>query len=138
MRYTACDAQPGFDFGDEIPAAKIRWHDCTVEVKARLVPRYLWTTASIDVFLDGRCIVQTGGQMKFTGSSSAEFEHDGESHLVELSWGRARGIEFPYVLTIDNAKVALSDVPVKHARPVLVIWVILFLALLIGLCVATV
>ena len=126
MRYQAWDAHPGFEFGDVIPHAKIRWHDCAVEVKARLVPRYLWTTASIDVFLNGRCIVQTGGQMRITGSSSAEFDHDGTTHVVELAWGKAWGSQFPYVLTIDNAKVALSDVPVENFRPAMIVWVLCF------------
>ena len=137
MRYSEWDAHPDFEFGVGIPDAKIRWHECPVEVKARLVPRYFWTTASIDVFLDGRCIVQTGGQRKITGSSSAEFDHDGTTHVVELSWGKAWGTKFPYVLTIDNAKVALADVPVENARPVMIIWVILASALMAGLCALT-
>jgi hypothetical protein len=96
-----------------------------IEVKARIVPRYCWTTASIDVFLDGRCILRTGGQMKVTGSSCAEFDHDGSTHSVELSWGKATGLEFPYVLTIDDAKVSLAGVPIENptltAIPVLIV-----------------
>ncbi len=34
------------------------WGDKAIEVRARLVPRFLWTTASIDVFLDGNVIPQ--------------------------------------------------------------------------------
>jgi hypothetical protein len=129
MRYAAWDAQPGFEFGDEIPPAKIRWHGSEVEVKARLVPRYGWTTASIDVFLGGRCILRTGGQMKVTGSSWAEFDHEGSRQFAELSWGKARGHEFPYVLRINDAKVALSEVPVEN--PGLSVIPALFVVLLV-------
>jgi hypothetical protein len=108
------------EFDDVVSTPKTRWHGCTVEVTARLVPRYLWTTSSIDVFLDGRCILRTGGQMKVTGSSSAEFQHDGATHTVAISWGRVqqRGLirrRFPYDLTIDGAKVAASEVPVENS-----------------------
>jgi hypothetical protein len=116
LRYDPQDSE----FGELVPMAKTRWHGATVEVTARLVPRYLWTTSSIDVFLDGRCILRTGGQMKVIGSSSAEFQHDGATHTVELSWGRVqqRGLIrccFPYDLTIDGAKVAASEVPVENS-----------------------
>jgi hypothetical protein len=120
MAYSPRDDDRGFEFDDAMPGAKTRWHGSTVEVTARLVPRYLWSTASIDVFLDGRCILRTGGQMRAVGSSSAEFDHDGEAHTVEVSWGRAqpRGFTrhcFPYDLTIDGAKVAASEVPVENS-----------------------
>jgi len=46
----------------------IRWQDSAVDVQARLDPRFLWSTASIDVFLDEECIFRTGGQLKATGS----------------------------------------------------------------------
>ena len=137
MRYAACDAQPGFEFGDEIPPAKIRWHGSEVEVKARLVPRYGWTTASIDVFLDGECILRTGGQMKVTGSSSAVFDHGGSKHFAELSWGMARGLEFPYVLRINDAKVALSEVPVENTGLSVMPALIVVVLVLIGLFVTT-
>ena len=132
MRYAQLDAQSGFDFGDEILPAKLRWHGSEVEVKARIVPRYGWTTASIDVFLDGQCILQTGGQMKVTGSSSAEFDHEGSRHFVELSWGMMRGLEFPYVLRINDAKVALSEVRVENPGLSVIPAFIVILLVLIG------
>ncbi len=119
------------DFDDAVPATKTYWHGSAVVVTARLVPRYLWLTASIDVFLDGRCILRTGGQMKSVGPSSAEFDHDGRSHTVELSWGRPRPRGFlrhcfPYDLTINGAKVAASEVPVEN--PALLVIPLLALA----------
>jgi hypothetical protein len=89
VRYETRDALPDFDFDSEIHPAKIRWRGSEVEVKARLVPRYFWTTASIDVYLDAQCILRTGGVMKLTGSSRAEFDQDGSRHSVELSWETA-------------------------------------------------
>jgi hypothetical protein len=127
-----------FELDDAVPGAKTFWHGSTVEVTARLVPRYLWTTASIDVFLDGRCILRTGGQLKLIGSSSAEFDHDGSVHSVELSWGCARrqGFvrhSFPYQLRIDGAKVAISEVAVEDAGLSLIPILLLASLLLLGL-----
>ena len=65
------------DFNDDVGQPKLLWEGSAVEVRARVVPRYLWTTTSIDVFVDGRCILKTGGQMKAVGSSFAEFHHGG-------------------------------------------------------------
>jgi hypothetical protein len=133
MRYSTWDAHPGFEFDDEIPQAKIRWHGSVVEVKARLVPRYAWTTASIDVFLDGRCVLRTGGVMKVAGSSRAEFDHDGSRNVVELSWEKVQGLEFPYVLRINDAKVALSGVPVENPELILIPVLILVTSVVIGM-----
>ncbi len=109
------------DLDGACSTTKTRWRGCTVEVTARLVPRYLWSTASIDVHLDGRCILRTGGQRKIVGSSTAEFQHDGESHTVALSWDQVRsdgfaGLSFPFHLSIDDAKVAASEVPVENPQ----------------------
>jgi hypothetical protein len=105
--------------GDIPSRAKTRWNGRSVEVTARLISRYFWSTASIDVFLDGECILRTGGQLKTIGSSEAEFHHDGSLHVVKLSWGQARGLSFPYQLWIDGSKVLVSRVPV--ANPVLIV-----------------
>jgi hypothetical protein len=107
------------DFNDDIGQPKLLWEGSAVEVRARVVPRYFWTTASIDVFLDGRCILRTGGQMKAVGSSKEEFLHRGDAHTAELSWEQARManglcVTFPYRLYFDGAKIAVSDVRVDN------------------------
>jgi hypothetical protein len=103
------------DLDGDIPSrSKTRWNGRTVEVTARLIPRYFWSTASIDVFLDGECILRTGGRMKMIGSSEAEFHHDGALHVMKLTWGRAHGLSFPYQLWIDGAKVLVSNVPIAN------------------------
>ncbi|HKW28985.1 MAG TPA: hypothetical protein VJT54_06600 [Verrucomicrobiae bacterium] len=93
----------------------IQWQGSPVEVKARLVPRYLWNTASVDVFVGGQRILRTGGQFKFTGSYSATFTHAGSTHQAELSWGLCGlSFSFPYRLRIDGAPVADSRVRIRN------------------------
>ncbi|HZI32484.1 MAG TPA: hypothetical protein VFF11_09085 [Candidatus Binatia bacterium] len=111
----------------------IKWQGSIVDVQARLVPRYLWNTASMDVFLDGQQILQTGGQLKFTGSHSATFIHAGSTHTAELSWGFG-GLSFslPYQLRIDGAPVAASRVRIRNwpmALIVIVLGVVVLLAI---------
>jgi hypothetical protein len=117
------DNSQDLDFNDDIGQPKLLWEGSTVEVRARVVPRYLWTTASIDVFLDGRCILKTGGQRKAVGSSFAEFHHGGDVHSAELSWGHARmghalDLTFPYQLFFDGAKIAVSEISVENPASV--------------------
>jgi hypothetical protein len=92
----------------------ITWQDRAVRVQARLIPRFLWTTASIDVFLDDECILRTGGQLKPTGAHSAEFGYKGVVHRAELTWGRGAFRSFPYRLEIDGAPVSESRVAVQN------------------------
>jgi len=93
----------------------ITWQDKPVEVQARMVPRYLWSTASIEVFLDGQLILSTGGQIKFTGSQSTRFNYSGASHTAELNWGGSGfGFSFPYRLVIDGVPVSAARVRVRN------------------------
>ena len=110
-----------------------RWQGSTVEVKARLVPRFLWNIASIDVFLDGRCILRTGGKLNLTGSYSASFDHTGSSHRAELTWGfSGLSFSFPYRLQIDGVPVAASRVQVENW------WAGLAVGVLFGLVLAVI
>ena len=92
----------------------ITWQGSKVDVQARLIPRFLWSTASIDVFLDGDCILRTGGQMKATGSQVATFSHSGTEHEAELSWGVGFFWSFPYQLRIDGAPIAVARFHVQN------------------------
>lgn len=92
----------------------INWQGKEITVQARLVPRFLWTTASIDVFLEGQCILRTGGQMKFTGSHLSTFTHAGIAHTTELRWGQSRRYSFPIELWIDGACVIASEVRIQN------------------------
>jgi hypothetical protein len=102
------------ELDDPVPSTKTKWNGHAVEVSARLIPRYLWTTASINVFIDGRCILRTGGQFKAVGSSSAEFDDDGSVHSVRLAWDQAIFHRFPYRLSIDGTEVSEALVPVDN------------------------
>ena len=92
----------------------IQWQGSRVDVRARLIPRFLWTTASIDVFLDEQCILRTGGQMKCTGSYSTTFTHSGSAHTAELAWGYGFLFSFPYKLRIDGTAVSEARVRVQN------------------------
>jgi hypothetical protein len=73
-------------------------------------------TASIEAFLDDRCILRTGGQVKITGSHTASFADGGSEHQAVLSWGRVRRHGFPYQLQIDGVIVEVGQVGVENWR----------------------
>jgi len=112
-------------------SATISWQGKTVRVQARYVLRYLWTTASIDVFWGDQCVLRTGGQLKVTGSYSTSFRDGGSEHQIELSWGQSRNFRFPYQLRIDGVTVDDSHVQVENWQmmsiPALIIVALLFL-----------
>jgi hypothetical protein len=94
----------------------ILWRDKTVRVRARLIPRFLWLTASIDVFLGKTCILRTGGQLKMTGSHSATFADGNSEHKAVLAWQRSRQHRFPYQLQIDGIDLDNAHVGVENWR----------------------
>src|SRR5271155_148805 len=91
-----------------------RWKDHNIDVQARLVPRFLWTTASIDVYLDGKCILKTGGQLKSTGSRRGNFADADGVHAVDLRWGIGYLRSFPYTLSIDDQIIYRGRVLVSN------------------------
>jgi hypothetical protein len=90
------------------------WRGRSVEVTGHLIPRYLWTTASIDVFIDSDCVLQTGGELKIVGASTAQFYDSGSDHQIVLEWGRPAITGFPIEITIDGELVARSYVTVDN------------------------
>jgi hypothetical protein len=106
----------------------VKWHGSTVQVEARQVPRYFWATTSIDVYLDGQCILQTGGRLNPTGSCSATFDHGGSAYTAELSWGVAFWYSFPYELRIDSIPIAISRIRAKN-------W---YMGLMVGILLGTI
>jgi len=111
---------------------EISWKGKKVRVRARLVPRFLWTTSSIDVYLDGECAFRTGGKLAVIGSHSAAFRGAGSEHRMELSWGRSRNFFFPYQLRIDGVMVDEARVQVENSQmmliPALIIVALMFLS----------
>jgi hypothetical protein len=86
------------------------WKGRQVSVTSRLIPRFFWMTSSIDVFIDSRCVLKTGGQLKMIGRSSSSFEDSGTTHLVELTWGHASLRSFPIEVKIDEEHIAKTRV----------------------------
>ena len=91
-------------------SSSAEWKGQSVVVSSALIPRRLWQTASIDVFVNGECVLRTGGVPKITGSHSAQFRHSGETHEIVLNWGRASLRSFPVQLSIDGEKIIESQV----------------------------
>ena len=92
----------------------VLWNNCTVTVRAHSVPRLLFTSASIDVYLDGDCILRSGGKASLTGGCTEPFTHAGAQHQVDLRWGHSRWYRFPYEVRIDGQLVDQGVVPVEN------------------------
>jgi hypothetical protein len=92
----------------------IQWQGATVEIQARLIPRLLWTTAAIEVIVEGQRVLYTGGQMKFRGSQTETFSHAGSKHWTELSWGFGWLRSVPYSLRMDGNPVAEGRIYVQN------------------------
>jgi hypothetical protein len=104
---------------------KTEWNETKIEVQASLVPKYIWTTASIDVILEGRFILRTGGKLKVTGVVKNGFEFNGKKYQAVLTWGRSSLWYFPYQLTINENMVSNSKVYIRNWPMVFTVWVIL-------------
>ena len=101
------------------------WQGSTVEVRACLIAKYLWTTATIDVLLDDRYILRTGGKLKIVGAVKSEFAHNGTTYQATVSWGMGSLKHFPYQLDIDEERVASGRVKIRNWPMAFAIWVIL-------------
>ena len=93
------------------------WNGLPVWVTAYLVPRYGYTTASINLFVGGKEVLKTGGVAKATGELSKSFLALGTEHVATVSWGAGGLRSFPVVVTIDAARVADGPVAV-HGWPI--------------------
>jgi hypothetical protein len=65
------------------------WQGQPVSVSCRMVSRYGWTSASIDVAVGDQVVLRTGGVAKLTGEHTEQFEVRGTRHVAGLRWGRA-------------------------------------------------
>ncbi|MFY9288544.1 MAG: hypothetical protein WAO98_08590 [Alphaproteobacteria bacterium] len=92
----------------------ITWNNNTLKVTAAFIPKFLWSTASIDVSINGRRVLATGGPLKRTGVCLANFCEDRNIHKIRLEWGKADWRWFPYRLFIDDAVVAESKVYITN------------------------
>ena len=119
---------------DEVPTTT--WSGVPVTVTARVVPRYAWQTTSIDVAVNGRTVLQTGGVLKVVGVHTESVEVAGAQHRIELSWEKFADGAFPFSLRIDGAVVLESRVRPTNAWVAL--WPYVLLAVLIGVTLARV
>ena len=90
------------------------WNGASVQVTSRIISRYAWTTATIDVSINGNTVLRTGGVMKISGDSTATFEHERTPHKAVLRWRKGSFRSFPFRLEIDGALVADSRVSVSN------------------------
>jgi hypothetical protein len=91
-----------------------QWNGHRIDVRAVLVPKFLWSTASIDVYLDNVRILRTGGKLKATGLVETAFTDDNGTHQVSLTWGVGWLFAFPFVLYIDGEMIANARVRVSN------------------------
>lgn len=119
---------------DAVPTTN--WNGVSVRVSARVVPRYAWLTTSIDVAVDDRTVLRTGGVLKVVGVRSEAVNLAGAQRQMELSWGRFTGGSFPFSLAIDGAVVLESRVAAPYWW--LAFWPYAALAALLGIALARV
>ncbi len=86
------------------------WEDGKITVTSTLLPKILWQTASIDVFLNEKCLLKTNGQLKITGSHTAQFTHNTVNHEVILIWGTGGLRTFPIEVSIDGKQIIKSEI----------------------------
>jgi hypothetical protein len=92
----------------------VDWNGVAVLVRSRLIRRYLWTTASIDVWVDGNCVLRSGGAPQFTGNHTETFHFGHTTHQAKLTWGAGWLRSFPFKLEIDGTVVAESRVVTEN------------------------
>jgi hypothetical protein len=94
--------------------SSVAWNGVAVMVTSRLVSRYFWTTASIDVWLDGNRVLSSGGVLRVTGNHTESFRFGDATHQAKLTWGAGWLRSFPFKLEVDGTLVAESRVVTEN------------------------
>jgi hypothetical protein len=94
--------------------AATNWKGVPVQVTSKIISRYAWTTATIDVSINGKTILRTGGVAKIAGDTTAAFEHEHTRHQAVLRWQKGTLRSFPFQLEIDGVLIADSRVAVSN------------------------
>jgi hypothetical protein len=90
------------------------WNGASVQITSQIISRYAWTTATIDVSINGNTVLRTGGVMKTAGDTTVTFEYERTPHKAVLRWRNGSLRSFPFQLEIDGALVADSRAPVSN------------------------
>lgn len=90
------------------------WNGLPLTVSARLVRRFAWQTASIDLTVGDQVVMRTGGVFKFVGKVVRPFEINGVCHEATLEWSRGTLRSFPYSLTLDGISVRSGRVGIDN------------------------
>jgi hypothetical protein len=90
------------------------WKGSEIVTRASYLPQRLWLAATIDVLLDGKKILSTGGQLKFEGTYVQQFEYDQSEHTARLEWGRFSGRTIPSTLYIDEERIMQGGVNIEN------------------------
>ena len=69
------------------------WNGLRVAVSARLVPRFAWQTASIDLVIGEQLVMRTGGVFKFVGQVVGSFDAIRPAALFRSSQDADKGPE---------------------------------------------
>lgn len=94
------------------------WHGKTVEVTTRPLWKHLGLTISIDVLVDGKRALATGGKFKLKDTDAAYFEVDGRKHKMTLDWRVSTDTSYlytniqpiGYALMIDDRHIGQATI----------------------------
>jgi hypothetical protein len=90
------------------------WKGVAVLVTSRLISRYVWMSASIDVWVNANRVLRSGGALRFIGNHTEAFHLGDAIHEVKLTWGTGWLRSFPFKLEIDGTVVAESRVVTEN------------------------
>ena len=90
------------------------WNGLPVAVSARLVPRFAWQTASIDLVIGDEVVMRTGGAFKLVGHVAGPFEVRGSRHEARLDLGRGTLRSFPYKVAVDGIALKSGRVSIDN------------------------
>jgi hypothetical protein len=91
-----------------------QWHGLPVAIAARLVPRFAWQTASIDVEVGDHPPIRTGGVFKSTGVHKESVSAASDAPVVLVSWGKASLTSFPVKVAVNDEFVFEGRVRIQN------------------------
>jgi hypothetical protein len=121
---------------------EFQWQGKSVRVSARSVPRTLGLTASIDVEVGGRRVLETGGKFRLSDVETTRFNDGDGTHIAELRWrvaprmplGINRYVQpLDYQLRLDGNVVGESTVEFSYFPTMLMLTMVVGGALMLWL-----